>query len=184
MRIARENPSTSPPAGGSRFAPGSAEDERLPVRYRTSDSSTAFRAITLQAGHLQIGAIEPDLAQDLRPVAAAQNSQHVVARGLVVDSSNSTASSFRISGHKQCLQQMLRAQIFDRLVAAAFHRNRPHAEICFSKESTRETFRYRWPCQKSCSRPPVPAQSCGFLPDAPPAQMPLLRDIPRSLHYT
>src|ERR1700731_1845915 len=58
-------------------------DERLPIGNMNVGKQNAFWAEGLQTRDLQIGAIEPDLAEDLGAIAATEFRQDVITRGFV-----------------------------------------------------------------------------------------------------
>ena len=78
---------------------------------------------------MQIGAIEPDFAEDFGLISAAKNGQNVVAAGLIIEFFEQRHFFLANFRPKQRIDEMLRAKIFDGLGARTIERNGPDEEF-------------------------------------------------------
>src|SRR5260370_16506281 len=97
-------------------------------------AQNTFGAEGLQPGNLQIGAINQDLAEELRAIPPAQYCQDIVARGLVVELLEKHTFFFADLGPEQRLDQVLRTEILDRLFADALYGYRADEKFVFRRD--------------------------------------------------
>src|SRR6185437_3515773 len=107
--------------------------DRLPIRIADVGHQQPFRRKSLQPRYLQIGAVEPDLAQNFGAISAAQHRQHIKTRGFVVELLKQDGFLFVDFRPQHRVEQMLRAQIFDRLAAVEFARYLAHEKLVFGR---------------------------------------------------
>src|SRR6266478_6645806 len=108
--------------------------KRLPFRKVNVGEQNTFGAEGLQPGNLQIRAIEPDLAKDLRAIAPTQHSHDIVPRGLVVELLEKHTFFFADLRPEQRIDQVLRTEILDRLFADALYGYRADEKFVFRRD--------------------------------------------------
>src|SRR5207302_8657739 len=104
---------------------------RLPIRNVNVGEQDALGGEGLQPGNVQIGAVEPDLAKNLRTVATAQHGQYVVPGDFVIEFLEEHAFFLVDLGPQQGVEQVLRTEVLDRLVAVPLRRHRANQKFGF-----------------------------------------------------